>query len=50
MFKPFKSFNPSPFFEAEPGECFLPRVAGEEQGEGLNGAQRLNDLNGLNDV
>ena len=26
----------------------LPRVAGEETGEGLNGAQRLNGLNCLN--
>ena len=26
----------------------LPRVAGEERGGGLNGAQRLNDLNDLN--
>jgi hypothetical protein len=27
---------------------FLPRDAGEDEGEGLNGAQRLNDLNDLN--
>jgi hypothetical protein len=35
----------TPFF-------ILPRVAGEERGEGLNGARRLNRakrLNGLND-
>ena len=29
---------------------FLPRVAGEDEGEGLNGAKRLNVLNGLNDL
>jgi hypothetical protein len=26
----------------------LPRVAGEDRGGGLNGAERLNDLNGSN--
>jgi hypothetical protein len=39
-FKPFKSFQPPPLF--------LPRVAGEDEGGGLNGAQRLNGLNVLN--
>jgi hypothetical protein len=32
----------------QPPSVILPRVAGEERGEGLNGAQRLNYLNGLN--
>jgi hypothetical protein len=36
-FKPFKSLKPPP--------DILPRVAGEERGGGLNGAQRLNGLN-----
>jgi hypothetical protein len=27
---------------------FLPRVAGEDEGGGLNGAERLNNLNILN--
>ena len=39
-FKPFKRFKPPPYI--------LPRVAGEERGGGLNGAQRLNVLNVLN--
>jgi hypothetical protein len=39
MFKQFKTFNPHLWF--------LPRDAGEDEG-GLNGAQRLNDLNHLN--
>src|SRR5262245_3253276 len=39
-FKRFKSFQPSPYI--------LPRVAGEERAGGLNGAQRLNGLNVLN--
>jgi hypothetical protein len=37
--KKFKSFKPPPLF--------LPRVAGEDEGEGLNG---LNGLNVLNQV
>jgi len=41
MFKQFKSLKPPPLV--------LPRVAGEDEGGGLNGAQRLNVLNGLNE-
>jgi hypothetical protein len=40
MFNQFKTFNPHLWF--------LPRDAGEDEGGGLNGAQRLNDLNHLN--
>jgi hypothetical protein len=36
-FKPFKQFKPPP--------RVLPRDAGEDEGGGLNGAQRLNGLN-----
>jgi hypothetical protein len=43
-FKTFKSFKT---FKLPP--LFLPRVAGEDEGEGLNGAQRLNGLNDLNE-
>jgi hypothetical protein len=39
-FKSFKTLKPPPFI--------LPRDAGEDRGEGLNGAQRLNGLNFLN--
>jgi hypothetical protein len=40
MFKQFKTFNLHLWF--------LPRDAGEDEGGGLNEAQRLNDLNHLN--
>ena len=42
LFKPFKSFKS--FHLLLPP----PRNAGEERGEGLNGAERLNGLNDLN--
>jgi hypothetical protein len=42
-FKLFKRFNRYAKFNPPP--LFLPRVAGEDEGGGLNG---LNDLNGLN--
>jgi hypothetical protein len=42
MFKQFKTFKPPPLV--------LPRVAGENEGGGLNGAQRLNGLIVLNDL
>ena len=40
MFKSFKTFNPPPLV--------LPRDAGEDEGGGLSGAQRLNGWNVLN--
>jgi hypothetical protein len=47
--KPFQSFKPLPRIKSGAGSLFLPRVAGEDEGGGLNGAQRLNGLNDLND-
>jgi len=42
-FKPFKTFK-----SLKPPPLVLPRVAGEDEGGGLIGAQRLSGLNVLN--
>jgi len=38
---------PTPTIDQTPS-FILPRVAGEERGKGLNGAQRLNGMNDWN--
>jgi hypothetical protein len=47
-FQWFQSSQPPPRIKSGAGSLFLPRVAGEDAGGGLTGAQRLNGLNDLN--